>query len=231
MRTFSTVLIPADGAAMEEQTVSYTAETEVGCLMEHCKGRFAAATTTAAGRGGGSGPQEAIRQQVRAQLAEATQKQGAAPGTPVDETTVQMLMNSMGQLVDVVMLMPNSKLADFVGVSLYVDDRGQAKQLPVNARACGLAAACGLQVQVRGDAFVARLRDNDDDFERLDFGMADCSSTAAWVRQACEFNRRRGAGGEAAALEKLKLDAAAAKKPELTGWQLDKRRGNEAFVR
>jgi hypothetical protein len=34
--------------------------------------------------------------------------------------------------------------------------------------------------QVRGDVFVARIFDNDDDFKRLDFTLNDLSSSAPW---------------------------------------------------
>lgn len=36
--------------------------------------------------------------------------------------------------------------------------------------------------QVHGDAFLARVFDNEDDFERLDFTLREVSSSAAWVR-------------------------------------------------
>lgn len=39
-----------------------------------------------------------------------------------------------------------------------------------------------LRLQVRGDAFLARIFDNDDAFKRLDFPLSDMASSAAWVK-------------------------------------------------
>lgn len=39
-----------------------------------------------------------------------------------------------------------------------------------------------LRLQVRGDAFLARIFDNDDAFKRLDFSLGDMTSSAAWVK-------------------------------------------------
>lgn len=64
---------------------------------------------------------------------------------------------------------------------MYVDDSGAIKELPINRRASEFAACCGAHVQVHGDAFVARFRDNEDEFERLDFQLNELSSSAPWV--------------------------------------------------
>lgn len=42
------------------------------------------------------------------------------------------------------------------------------------------ARRCG--AQVRGDAFLARVRDNEREFERLDFTLGEVASSAAWVK-------------------------------------------------
>lgn len=36
--------------------------------------------------------------------------------------------------------------------------------------------------QIRGDAFLARVFDNEEHFERQDFTLAEVSSSAAWVK-------------------------------------------------
>jgi len=46
-------------------------------------------------------------------------------------------------------------------------------------------------VQVRGDVFVARVFDNEDDFKRLDFTLGEVSSSAPWVKQAVAQNERK----------------------------------------
>lgn len=70
------------------------------------------------------------------------------------------MMLDMDSLVDSVPLMANTKDTNFIGVNLYVDDRGSAKGLPVNVRASGIVQHCGKMLQVQGDAFIGRVFDN-----------------------------------------------------------------------
>ena len=49
----------------------------------------------------------------------------------------------------------------------------------------------GKVMQVRGDVFVARTFDNEDDFKRLDFTLSEVSSRAAWVKEARAQNERK----------------------------------------
>lgn len=123
---------------------------------------------------------------------------------------------------------------------MYVDDQGVLKGLPVNVRASQVAQLCGLALEVRGDAFLARFRDNDDDFERMDFSLAELSSSAPWVAEARAFQedkRRRGDTTEAA-YERLmsgvgagaRAGAGKANKDTInTEAQREKERGNEEF--
>lgn len=51
-------------------------------------------------------------------------------------------------------------------------------------------------VDIRGDAFIARTFDNEDDFKRLDFTLSEVSSSAEWVKCAARIaERKRQAGG------------------------------------
>ena len=54
-------------------------------------------------------------------------------------------------------------------------------------------------MQVQGDAFLARVFDNEDDFERLDFTLREVASSAPWVKEAAAQNEAKmkgeGAGG------------------------------------
>jgi len=43
----------------------------------------------------------------------------------------------------------------------------------------------------RGDAFLARVFDDGEDFKRMDFGVEEVSSTAQWVLDAKDFNERK----------------------------------------
>lgn len=99
--------------------------------------------------------------------------------------------------VENIALLNNAKDVGFVGVNMYVDDEGAIKDAAFNRRASDIAACCGkpLQVrragcvqlgafpwiprvtkgsvQVRGDAFLARIFDNEDEFKRLDLLMSE----------------------------------------------------------
>lgn len=44
---------------------------------------------------------------------------------------------------------------------------------------------------MRGDVFIARTFDNEDDFKRLDFSVSEVSSRAAWIREAAAQNARK----------------------------------------
>eukprot|EP00121_Abeoforma_whisleri_P016534 Awhi_evm1s15169 len=106
-----------------------------------------------------------------------------------------MSMLSQMQTVDIVALQSNSVQNNFVGVSLYVDDKGVSKGSPSNRRATSLCAAVGLSLDVRGDAFVARCyEDNKDEYRRIDFKLSECDSNAAWVQEAKLFNQKKQDG-------------------------------------
>lgn len=53
-------------------------------------------------------------------------------------------------------------------------------------------------MQVQGDAFLARVFDNEDDFERLDFTLREVSSNSPWVKEAAAQNeaKRQGDGAD-----------------------------------
>ena len=98
-----------------------------------------------------------------------------------------------------------------VGVTMYVDDSGSFKQLPVNARATDIAQSCGMITtastllhvslselrsffvwqQVLGDAFIGRVKENDDEFERLDFLLSDLSSASPWMHTALRHHKEK----------------------------------------
>lgn len=98
---------------------------------------------------------------------------------------------------------------------------------------------CYMHWQVNGDAFLARVFDNGDDFKRLDFTLKDVSSSAAWVQQAHAQNeRKRRAEDPAAALQRMqqhaerpKPDATLPPPPAkaLSASEQARLRGNDAF--
>jgi hypothetical protein len=68
-------------------------------------------------------------------------------------------------------------------INLYVDDTGAMKGLPDNTRAAGLAAAAGHPCDVHGDAFVARVVDCEEEFDRQDFTLKEVRSLAFSTRE------------------------------------------------
>lgn len=115
---------------------------------------------------------------ARAQM----KKQGQQP----DQNDAMLDVMADSQTVDIVPLIPALKPGGFISVTLYVDDKGNAKELPLNSRATALVSACGANpTDVLGDAFVARAYDNEaEDMKRLDFSLRDMEPSAKWFREA-----------------------------------------------
>lgn len=63
----------------------------------------------------------------------------------------------------------------------------------------GLTDAARACVQVHGDAWIARIFDNEDDFKRLDFKLSEVSSSAPWVKLAAQQMAVKMAGESAEA--------------------------------
>ena len=85
-------------------------------------------------------------------------------------------------------LLPGGKATNWEHINRYVDDRGISKGLPRNIRACGIANECGASSDIVGDAFIARIIDDEERFERHDFTLSEVSSSAPWVKRAFELN-------------------------------------------
>ena len=87
--------------------------------------------------------------------------------------------------VDILTISLPMKDSGFQGVSLYCDDKGKSKKLQLNERAIGLGMSCGLVGQTfNGDVFFSRVFDDGENhWFRMNFGMADVSSSAEWVKR------------------------------------------------
>lgn len=75
----------------------------------------------------------------------------------------------------------------FRGISVYIDDKGLSKKLPLNERVTGLVRTAGHAEQTfYGDAFIGRVFDDEvgDGWERHDFTESECSSDAVWIKDA-----------------------------------------------
>lgn len=154
-KSFCVVYVPADEArAPEEWQVALPAdkEAQLGCLTERLRAHF---KQSSSGNGSSSGhsegqQREIFKQQLLSQL---------PAGASLSEDMLQMMLG-MDSLVDSFPLVVNTPAERHVGVNMYVDDKGTAKGLPTNRRASALAQACGRMIEVRGDAFIARVFDN-----------------------------------------------------------------------
>ncbi|CAK9018217.1 unnamed protein product [Durusdinium trenchii] len=84
----------------------------------------------------------------------------------------------------------------FQGVSVYLDDKGVAKNLEENIRVSSLVQACGYPGQtIRGDCFIGRVFDDtQDEWRRMDFTLKDCSTDAEWIHvtKMQRANRKSG---------------------------------------
>ena len=62
-------------------------------------------------------------------------------------------------------------------------------------------------MQVQGDAFLARVFDNEDDFERLDFTLKEVASSAPWVKDAAAQNEAKMKGeGAGSILRRMQVE-------------------------
>lgn len=219
---FKFVFIPADLAeSLQQWELEVPEGQEVECLIDRLKDHFAA-----------TGPRKTAAQ-IQAQQRDLMSK--LPEGTSIDSRVLDVATSL--NMVENICLLSNAKDNGFVGVNMYVDDEGSIKGLPRNLRASDIAHCCGKPLEVKGDAFLARVMDNGDDFERLDLVLDEVSSRAPWVLQARQQNeRKRQQESGSALLDQLRPRGApaAAAKPtvrELTPAEAAKKEGNAAFKR
>lgn len=180
-KSFKYVYIPADVTEPLQQCELPIPEgKDVEVLLDHLKVHF-----------GGTGMTTSQREQRKQALLQQL-------GENADKVNLSMLdMAADMQMVENISLLANHRDVGYVGINMYADDQAQAKQLPFNPRATGIAECCGKLIQVRGDVFIARIYDDDDKFERLDFTLDEMSSTAAWVKDAKkQAAKREGQSGD-----------------------------------
>ena len=79
-----------------------------------------------------------------------------------------------------------------------MDDKGQGKGSPQNMRASHLCRM-RLPQAILGDAFLAKMFDDQDGFERHDIRVSDIGSDASWVKEAAAINANRSDPSAAAA--------------------------------
>ena len=186
-KTFTCLYIPTDETQdISERTISYTPETEIGCLTSDLREHFAKITGTISAA------------EVQNTMFTSLEADAASKGIDItDENKTKILAQlANSQMVDIVPLQLATSKNNFTCVSLYVDDKGVTKGVPMNMRATQLSVACGRPVRVMGDAFVARARDDNMDlYERGNFIKSEFSPGAKWIQEANESSPNPSGGG------------------------------------
>jgi len=170
---------------MEVQEVKQTEETVITAMTDFCKA-YLEQHEIARRKGLNAEDIQKEKDMVASQLEKEIQKQPQLRGITLTDDIISKLYDS--HAVDVVPLLNNSKASNFNAISMYVDDQGVAKNLPVNVRGSALCSALNRPVQVMGDCWVARYYDDDDDFIRFDMTFDDLEEENPMIVLAKKLN-------------------------------------------
>ena len=175
---FAYIRIPADTTIPIEECRFDKVELSEDNFIMHIKAYFALAS-----------PESNVDRSILLKQLSEHAKQDISK--TVDEKTLDQIMSMTS--VDIMTVSLPIAENGFVGVSMYCDDKGRSKNLPVNDRATGLVMACGLVgQQLFGDVFISRMFDDGENhWFRMDFTMKDVSSTADWVRRTADQMSRK----------------------------------------
>jgi len=101
-----------------------------------------------------------------------------------------------------------TKASGFFSVSVYLDDKGVAKELEENSRVSGIVQQCGYPGQTfRGDCFMGRVfDDNEEEWYRLSFELKDCSCDAAWVKATKDQRSNRSVNDMSSMANKMGMN-------------------------
>lgn len=185
---FQYVLVPAS-ASDDMQELTFTGKSELGDdhFLKHLKAYF------------GSMGKGVDRNVLLKNMAEHAKKDVKELTEGINATVLDGICQS--EALSIFPVMTPTKATGFYTVSLYCDDKGIAKDLPLNERAIGIVKSCGYDNQLyRGDVFFSRVHDNEpanEPWRRVDFTMKDCSSEAKWLLQTRE-QRKNASSPEAA---------------------------------
>ena len=181
---FKFVYIPCEqDQPMEEWCLTPRGQDdEIGCLTQRLQEWY--------GKRGLTEEQRAhFKEQVRFHMQQKNPEQKTAELLEPKDPTIADVSDRIlsHESVEIVTVLPPMSRFGYVSVSLYVDDKGVARGLPLNHRATSLLETVSTRKgPILGDAFVARTYDNEADevsgFIRLDLGVADISSSAGWVQ-------------------------------------------------
>jgi len=108
----------------------------------------------------------------------AEQKKSGWKADQIDDSTIQQIFSMTS--VDTIPLINNKLSTSYTSVQMYVDDKGQLKKLPVNQRATDILRMCGKNIEVLGDAYIARYYDDEKEFKRLSFTLDEYLHDTVW---------------------------------------------------
>jgi len=171
------VYIPTEPSRpIEEWTIEYTEENEVGCLIEHLKIHYNKIIKA-------DNAQEIRNEGVLNELQKTGQK--------VD-TSIVDAFSAMTFIGNISLLTGRNTPEDGVHVNMYLDDNGSANGYQNNVRAQQIVNTVGANHvgPVWGDAFIASFYDDNDKFERRNFIKADLNSSSEWFQEAKRRNNK-----------------------------------------
>ena len=163
----------------------------------------------------------------------AAQRAQLMSSLPADASVDDSLLNiATGlQMVENISLLSHSKEQNYVGINMYVDDEASITGVKTNLRASEIAHFCGQPLNVKGDAFLARVLDDGDNFERMDLSLSEISSDADWVKAANrQASKRRSDGANSAEILRG-LQESAPPSGGKSAAEVEKDNGNDAFRR
>eukprot|EP00298_Acanthocystis_sp_HF-20_P027983 c6436_g1_i1.p1 GENE.c6436_g1_i1~~c6436_g1_i1.p1 ORF type:complete len:315 (-),score=122.52 c6436_g1_i1:21-911(-) len=129
---------------------------------------------------------EKLREGIREHLAN---KEGGKQ-TEVTNDMIDAL-SSTSSLEIFPLTVPSAEL-NHIAVSMYCDDKGVAKNLPLNPRATSLCQSCGFSDHIiRGDCFISRYFDDESDWERKDILVSELNPSSEWIIEAKKFNSKK----------------------------------------
>eukprot|EP00924_Labyrinthula_sp_SR-Ha-C_P000994 maker-scaffold_7-snap-gene-10.19-mRNA-1 protein AED:0.30 eAED:0.30 QI:160/1/1/1/1/1/2/102/332 len=170
-KNFDVVFIPSSSTSpMETQTILQPEGKALQAMTQFCNKHFS-----------------------KTQLS-ATQKMNFTSKLSKENKSAQVsALNHLAQITttDVIKLQPNISETKFIGVNMYVDDKGVAKNLPLNQRAMAIAHAAGVPQNIHGDVFIAKQFDDEEGFNRLNFTEKDLDSSQTWFQTARKINSKR----------------------------------------
>lgn len=121
--------------------------------------------------------------------------------------------------VEIFPVMLPTKETQFLSVSVYLDDKGVAKNLDENTRMSGIIQACGYPGQTfRGDCFLGRVFDDtEDEWRRCSMTLKECNTDAEWIAVVKKQRSKRSSSDMTSMASKFGMNNAAHINPSTMG--------------